>query len=98
MLKFTVTIKALVDDLDEDALKAIVQDKQSLTELTRKNKELQEKYDALNQQMERYRQNFDTADGARKIAIKREVALNIDKFYTLDEFDKGNNSPGSRSI
>ena len=90
LLKFTVTIKALVDDLDEDDLKALMQDKQSLAELTRKNKELQEKYDALNQQMELYRQNFDAADESRKVSIKREVALNTDKFYALDELAKGN--------
>ena len=90
LLKFTVTIKALVDELDENILKSMMQDKETLEELTRKNKELQEKYDALNQQMKNYRQEFDTVDDARKLEIKKEVARNSEKFSAVDELNKGN--------
>ena len=52
LLKFTVTIKALIDELDENDLKAMMQNKQSLAEETRKYKELQKEYDALKKQMD----------------------------------------------
>lgn len=91
LLKFTVKIKALVDELDENVLKSMMQDKEALEKLTRQNKELQEKYDALNRQMERYRQEFDKAGKTRKIEIKKEVALNTEKFSAITEFAKGNN-------
>lgn len=90
LLKFTVTIKALVDDLDDDALKKMMQDKQTLEELTRKNKDLQEKYDALNREMAKYRSKFDSAGDAQKIEIKKEVVRNTEKFSALNEFAKGN--------
>ena len=56
LLEFTVTIKALVNDNDESVLKAIMQDKQNLEELTRRNTELQKQYDELKHQMEDLRQ------------------------------------------
>ena len=90
LLKFTVTIKALVDDLSDADLKAIMQDKQTLEELTRKNKELQEKYDALNREMEKYRNDFDKATDAQKADIKKGVARNVERFSAVDEFAKGN--------
>ncbi len=90
LLKFTVTIKALVDDLDENDLKALMRDKKTLAELTRKNKELQKKYDALNQEMMRYRNQFNSASKAGKIGIKKDVARNIERFYAVNEFAKGN--------
>ncbi|MBR0261462.1 MAG: tetratricopeptide repeat protein [Selenomonadaceae bacterium] len=90
LLKFTVTIKALVDEINENDLKAMMQDKQALEELTRKNKELQEKYDELNRQMEQYRNKFDSASEAQKIEIKKDVARNTEKFSAVNEFAKGN--------
>ena len=38
LLKFTVTVKALISDFDEKTLKSIMNDRQALEELTRKNK------------------------------------------------------------
>ena len=90
LLKFTVNIKALINELDEKALKAIMNDRTAVEELTRKNKELQEKYDALNRQMANYQKNFDSVGDAQKIEIKKDVARNTEKFYALDEFSKGN--------
>lgn len=90
LFKFTVTIKALVEELNENDLKAMMQNRQVLEELTRKNKELQEKYDVLNQQMAQYRSKFDTANDAQKIEVKKEVARNTEKFSAIDEFVKGN--------
>ena len=90
LLKFTVTIKALVDDLDENTLKSMMQNRQALEDLTRKNKELQEKYDALNRQMEKYRADFDSASNAQKIEIKKEVTRNTERFSAVDELAKGN--------
>ena len=90
MIKFTVTIKALVDDIDENILKNMMQDKQKLEELVTKNKELQEKYDALNLEMAKYKQAFDGASEVQRIEIKKEVALNNEKFSAVDALDKGN--------
>ena len=90
LLKFTVTIKALVNDLSDADLKAMMQDKQTLEELTRKNQELQEKYDALNRQMKEYRDKFDTASDAEKDAIKQNVKLNSEHFSAVDEMARGN--------
>ena len=91
LLKFTVTIEALVDDLSDKDLKNIMLDKQSLEKLTRENKELKEKYDALNRQMEQYRYEFDKATDEQKIKIKKDVARNEERFSAVDEFAKGNN-------
>ena len=90
LLKFTVTIKALISEVDESTLKTILNDRQTLDELTRKNKELQEKYDALNRQMAKYRNDFDSVDDAQKIEIKKDVERNTKKFYAINEFSKGN--------
>ena len=90
LLKFTVTIKALVNDLDDAALQSIMNDKRSLEELTRKNKELQERYDELNRQMKNYRREFDSANETERVEIKREVARNAEKFSAVDELAKGN--------
>ncbi|MBO4780749.1 MAG: tetratricopeptide repeat protein, partial [Selenomonadaceae bacterium] len=90
LLKFTVTIKALVDDIDENVLKNMMQDKQTLEALTAKNKELQEKYDALNREMAKYKRDFDGANETQRIEIKREVARNTEKFSAVGELDKGN--------
>ena len=90
LLKFVVTITALVDDIGETDLKALMQDKKTLEELTRKNRELQEKYDELNRQMKQYQRDFDSADDARKVEIKKEVARNSEKFSAVDELARGN--------
>lgn len=90
LLKFTVNIKAVVDELNEADLKAMMSDKQALEDLARKNKELQEKYDELNRQMEQYRRDFDTANDAQKLEIKKDVKRNSEKFSAVDELAKGN--------
>ena len=90
LLRFTVTIKALVDDLDDTDLKALMQDKQSLADATRKYKELQEKYDALNEQMEAFKRGYDTANDAQRIEIKREVARNTENFSAVEAMSRGN--------
>ena len=90
LIKFTVTIKALVAEPNEADLQALMQNRRALDEMTRKYKELQEKYDALNQDMENYRNEFDKADDTRKAEIKREVTLNSEKFSAVDELARGN--------
>ncbi|MBR1645310.1 MAG: tetratricopeptide repeat protein [Selenomonadaceae bacterium] len=99
LIKFTVTIKALVAEPNEADLKALMQNRQALDEMTRKYNELQEKYDALNQDMKKYRNEFDAADDTRKAEIKREVTLNSEKFSAVDELARGNEfaATGNRS-
>ncbi len=90
LLKFTVTIKALVDDVDENSLKSMMNDKQTLSELVRKNNELQQKYDELNRQMEKYRNEFNSANNERRDAIKRDVARNSENFSAVRAMESGN--------
>ena len=90
LLKFTVTIKAIIDELDEAELKAIMQNKQTLAEETRKYKELQKEYDALKKQMEQLKRDYDTADDAQKIEIKKKVNRNSMNFSAVDATSRGN--------
>lgn len=90
LIKFTVTIKALVAEPNEADLKALMQNRQALDDMTRKYKELQEKYDALNRDLDKYRNEFDSANDTRKDEIKREIALNNEKFSAVDELARGN--------
>ena len=90
LLKFTVTINALIDELNENDLKAIMQNKQSLAEETRKYKELQKEYDALKKQMEQLKRDYNTADDAQKVEIKKKVNRNSMNFSAVDATSRGN--------
>ena len=90
LLQFTVTIKALVNDLSDEDLKALAQNKASLEDATRKYKELQEKYDALKNQMETFKRDYDKANDAQKVEIKREVARNSENFSAVEAMGRGN--------
>ena len=90
LLKFTVTIKALIEDNQDEVLKTMMQDRQSLEEMTRKYNELQESYDALNRDMEKYKRDFNTANDTQRDEIKKEVARNTEKFSAVDELARGN--------
>ena len=97
LLKFTVDIKVLVEELDENALKSIINDRSTLEELTRKNKELQEKYDALNRQMNEYRSAYDSASESEREEIKQNVTRNAEKFSAVNEFSKANDFSGRKN-
>lgn len=88
LLKFTVTIKALVDTNDEERLKTIMQDKNNLEEATERYKKLQAEYDALKNQMEQLKKNYNSANVAE---IKKSVAQNNKFFDALLEMEQGNN-------
>lgn len=98
LLKFTVTIKALVKEFSDDDLKSMMQNRQALDEMTRKYNELQEQYDAVNRQMEKLKSDYDKADDAQKAEIKREVARNMEKFSAVDELSKGNTFAANGSL
>ena len=88
LLKFTVTIKALVDTNDEERLKTIMQDKNNLEEATERYKKLQAEYDALKNQMEELKKNYNSSNAAE---IKKSVAQNNKYFDALLELEQGNN-------
>ena len=90
LLKFTVTIKALVNELSDEDLKSLIQDKQSLDDAARKYKELQEKYDALKNQMETLKRDYNKADDAQKEKIKHEAARNAKNFSAVEAMERGN--------
>ena len=91
LLQFTVTIKALVNEINEADLKTMMKDKQSLEELTRKNKEIQEKYDELKAEMDKYAKEFDSANEEQKTEIKKQVARNSEKFLAVQAMEQANN-------
>lgn len=90
LLEFTVTIKALVDDNNESVLKTIMQDKQNLEELTRRNTELQKQYDELKRQMEDLKQQYNSANDEEKIILKQAVNQNNEYFNAVQELERGN--------
>lgn len=90
LLKFTVTIKALVDDLSDADLKALVKDRQALDDDARKYKELQKEYDALKAQMKQLQLEFNSANDAQKEEIKKKVTRNSMNFSAVDATARGN--------
>lgn len=91
LLKFTVTIQALVEDVDnEEVLKTIMADKTSLEEAVRRNNELQREYDDLKRQMEELKRNYNSASDEQKAELKKEAAQNNKYFDAVQELEKGN--------
>lgn len=90
LLKFTVTIRALVEDNNDEILKTIMSDKNSLEEATERYKKLQAEYDALKKQMDELKQNYHSADNFQKAEIKNSVAQNSKYFNALLELEQGN--------
>lgn len=90
LIKFTVTIKALVDGLNETDLKALMNDKQSLEDAKRKYDELKEKYDALNKQMETFKRGYDTANDTQRLEMKRAVVHNTKSFSAVEAMARAN--------
>ena len=90
LLKFVVTIKALVDDLSDADLKSLVRDKNALDDATRKYKALQEEYDALKVQMEKLKRDFNSANDAQKVEIKKKVTRNSMNFSAVEATARGN--------
>ena len=87
LLQFNVTIKAIVDDVDESALKSIMTNKQNLSAMTKNYKELQAKYDALNRQMEEYRKGYDKTED--KALLKEKVRRNSEEFNAAVKAKEG---------
>ena len=92
LLKFTVTINALVEDVDNsEVLKNLMADKNSLEEAVRRNNELQKEYDDLKKQMEELKQNFNSASETQKVELKKVAAQNNNFFNAVQELEQGNN-------
>lgn len=90
LLKFTVTIKALVNELSDADLKAFMNDRHALQEAARQYKELQQEYDALKAQMDELRRNYDKANETQRADIKKQVARNSKNFLALEATARGN--------
>lgn len=90
LLEFTVYIKALVDDSNEEVLKTMMTDKKNLEESTRQNNELQKKYDELTIQMAELKQKYDSVTEAQQLELKKIAAKNDDNFRAFQELAKGN--------
>lgn len=90
LLKFTVTIKALVNDVSDADLKSLLNDRHALQEAARKYKELKQEYDALKAQMDELRRNYDKANETQRADIKKQVARNSKNFFALEVTARGN--------
>lgn len=88
LLKFTVTIKALVEVNNDEILKTMMQDRTNLEEATERYKKLQAEYDALKKQMDELKQNYNPSNVAQ---VKKAVAQNNKYFNALMELEQGNN-------
>ena len=91
LLKITVNIKALVDnDINDEILKTLMQDKQSLEEATEKYLALQKQYDELQSQMENLKQNYSNSNVKQKAEIRQAVAQNSKYFEAVQALERGN--------
>ena len=91
LLEITVTIKALIEDSNEEILKTMMSDKQSLEDATQRYKKLQEEYDALKAQMEQLKQSYNFAGESQRAEIRRSVAQNNEYFEAFLALEEGNN-------
>lgn len=98
VLEITVTIQALVDENNDEVLKAMMADKRSLEDAAERYKKLQEEYDALKSQMERLKQGYKSADESQKAQIKNSVAQNNKFFEAFLALEEGNNSYFSKNF
>lgn len=88
LIEITVTIKALVEENNDEVLKTMMQDKNSLEEATEKYKNLQQEYDNLKREMEQLKQKYNPSNAAE---IKKAVAQNNKFFIAATELEQGNN-------
>lgn len=91
LLEITVEIKALVELSDEEVLKTIMSDKDSLANATERYKNLQQEYDALKKQMEELKQNYHSAAPSQQAEIKKSIAQNNRYFEAFLALEEGNN-------
>ena len=90
LLKFIVTIKALVNDVSDADLKSLLSDRNALQDAARKYKALQEEYDALKAQMDKLKRDFNSANDAQKVEIKKKVVRNSMNFSAVEATAQGN--------
>ena len=91
LIEIKVTIKALVEFPNDEMLKAMMSDKQSLEEATAKYKVLEQEYEALKKEMAALKGNYNNANAAEKVQIKNAIAKNNEYFTALMELENGNN-------
>ena len=91
LLEITVKIKALVELSDEEILKTIMSDKDSLANATERYKNLQQEYEALKKQMEELKQSYYSAAPAQQAEIKKSIAQNNRYFEAFLALEEGNN-------
>lgn len=92
LLEVSVTIKALVETNNEETLKAIMADKQRVSDATERYKKLQEEYDALKAQMEQLKKDYKSANDSKKTEIKQSIAQNNKYFEAFLALEEGNNA------
>lgn len=91
LLEITVKIRALVELNDDEVLKTIMSDKDSLANATERYKNLQQEYEALKKQMEELKQNYRSATPSQQAEIKKSIAQNNRYFEAFLALEEGNN-------
>lgn len=91
LLKFTVDIKAWVEDTDAATMRDMLRDKMKLEETIRRNQELQKEYDKLQSQMKELQQQYAVATNTeRKTEIKNLATQNSAYFHAAQALEQGN--------
>lgn len=90
LIEIKVTIKAIVEFPNDEMLKTMMSDKQSLEEATAKYKVLEQEYEALKRQMAELKGEYKTANKIEKRQIKDAIAKNEKYFAALMELEEGN--------
>ena len=91
LIEITVTIKALVEESDDEILKTIMADKQRLEDATDRYNKLQAEYDALKKQMDEFKRNYASGNSSQRKEIQKAVAQNNKYFEALNALESGNN-------
>lgn len=90
LLEITVEIRALVELNDDEVLKTIMSDKDSLANATERYKNLQQEYEALKKQMEELKQSYRSAAPSQQNEIKKSIAQNNRYFEAFLALEEGN--------
>lgn len=91
LIEIKVTIKALVEFPNNEMLKDMMSDKQSLEEATAKYKILEQEYETLKREMAALKGDYRNASAVEKVQIKDAISRNDKYFSALIELEKGNN-------
>ena len=92
MLRIIVNVKATVDDeINDETLKALMNDRPQLEEATQQYVELQKQYEELKKQNDALKKQLNNSNAAQTDKINKAVAQNNQYFEAMQALEEGNN-------